>query len=59
MDPFFIVLSHLYELEGGAKESVVIALRIMGILWRMLSGRGQERAFQAAGNFLYLDLRDD
>lgn len=59
MDQFFIVLSHLYELEGEANQSVMIALRIMDVLWRMLSGKEQERVFQAAGNFLYLDLCDD
>lgn len=28
-------------------------------MWRVLSGRGQERAFWAAGNILHLDLCDD
>lgn len=49
-----MVLAHLYESGREANESVVIAARPMGILWRVLSGRGQERAFQAAETFLCL-----
>lgn len=52
-------MSHLYESKGKANESVVIAVRIMGIMWRVLSGREQKRSFWAAGNILHLDLCDD
>lgn len=35
--------THLYKSEGKASESGVTATRIMGILWRLLSERGQDR----------------
>ena len=53
-----IVSSHLYESEGVVNKSVVLTERIMSISWKILTGKGQERAFQSVGNFLYLDLCD-